>query len=201
VGATRAALDDAEAVIADCRAAHRIWMLESAVGLLAIAGSRSGLHREVQDVLARVAADQPPRALAAAHLSLAEGDADGALEEARRVQGLLTKRGLVLLAADAGELVALCLARLQRWGAAHDEADRQIAFCEASGYRNLHWRLLSIRAEAYAGLNDPASADRDRVAAASMVDALAATMPNAELRDAFLSQPAAAGLRTVAEGA
>ena len=107
----------------------------------------------------------------------------------------LTERGVALSAADAGELAAQCLLRLGRWDEARAEADRQIAFCETSGYRNLHWRLLAARAEAHAGLNDAAAADRDRAAAASLVDALAATAPSAELRDAFLSQPATQPLR------
>ena len=195
VGAARAALDDAEALIADCRAVHRVWMLETAVNTLAIAAARAGLHREALEVLSQVAADKAPRGLAAAYLALAGADPAGALVEARRVQGLLTERGMPLLAADAGELVVLCLVDLKRCDEARDEADRQIAFCETSGYRSLHWRLLAARADAYAGLNDPMRASQDRAAAASLVGTLAATLPSAELRDAFLSQPAALHLR------
>ncbi|MGH6909423.1 MAG: ATP-binding protein, partial [Phenylobacterium sp.] len=201
LGAARAALDDAEAVVADCRAVHRIWMLETAVDALAAASGRAGLHREAAELLARVAPDRPPRGAGAAHLTLAGGDPAAALAEARRVQDFLTGRGMALTAADAGELAVQCLLRLKRWDEAREEADRQVAFCETSGYRNLHWRLLAARAEAHDDLNDPASASRDRAAAAALVDALAATMPSAEFRDAFLSQPAAARLRVAAEGA
>jgi tetratricopeptide (TPR) repeat protein len=201
VGALRAALADAEGMIADCRAVHRVWMLESAVDFLVTAAARAGLHREALDVLAAADVDHAPRGLAAAFLTLADGDPAGALAEAQRIQGVLMARCLPLLAADAGQLAVDCLLQLTRWDEARQEADRQIAFCETSGYRNLHWRLLAARADAHAGLGDPAGADRDRAAAASLLDALAATMPNAELRDAFLSQPAAAQLHAAAERA
>ena len=194
LGAVRAALDDTEAVLADCRAVHRIWLLERAVDTLAVASAQAGLHREASTLLARVAPDLAPRGLGAAYLALADGDVERALAEGRRMHDALTERGVALSAADAGELAAQCLLRLGRWDEARAEADRQIAFCETSGYRALHWRLLAARAEAHAGLNDAAAAGRDRAAAASLVDALAATAPNAELRDAFLSQPAAVQL-------
>ena len=200
VGAARAALDDAESLIADCRALHRVWMLESAVDALAASSAQAGLHRESVELLGRTAPERAPRGVAAAHMTLAGGDPAAALEQARRVQDLLTEHGMPLPAADAGELAALCLVQLARWDEARDEASRQIAFCVESGYRNLHWRLLAIRADARAGLGDREGADQDLAAAAVLLDALAATMPNAELRDAFLSQPAAARARAASLG-
>jgi hypothetical protein len=154
-------------------------MVERAVDLLAASSVRAGLHREALEILARAAGDSPPKGIGAAYLTLAAGEAAGALEQARRTHEFLLGRRLPLLAADAAELVILCLLQLERWDKARDEA--------------------TARAGAYIGSGDRQGADRDVAAALSMLDALAETLPSAELRDAFLSQPAAARVRAALE--
>jgi tetratricopeptide (TPR) repeat protein len=200
VGAARAALDDAEALIAEVRSVHRVWMLGLLVDMLTISTARAGLHDEAQELLTRLVPERPPGRLSAGFLALARGDAAGALDVARRDQEFHLRNGMNLLAADAGELVALCLAQLARWDEARDEAARQIAFCEESGYRNLHWLLLAIRADALSKLGDRQGAEQDFIESAGLLDALAQTMPTPDLRDAFLSQPIAARVRNAVQG-
>ena len=61
VGAVAEILADAEALIAECRALNRIWMVEMIVDALATTGAREGAHRETIALLQRCAADVPPR--------------------------------------------------------------------------------------------------------------------------------------------
>ncbi len=93
--------------------------------------------------------------------------------------------------ANAGELVACCLAQLERWQEARDAADGVVAFCEQSGYRNMLWRVLGWRALAHARLGAMNEAQRDYEGAAAVVSTLAQAMPNEALRAAFLEQAAA----------
>ena len=199
VGAVRRALEDAEVLIAESRALNRSWMIDGVVEQLVTASARAGLHLEALDLLARAAPEKPPRRLSSAHMALADGDPQAALELARKVESAAAGKNAMLISADAGELTTLSLVRLERWDEAVQEADRQIAFCEKSGYRNLHWRMLAARADAHTGSGNQALAQQDRAAAASLVSALAGTMPSAELHEAFLSQPAAGALRAALE--
>ncbi len=188
MGAIAEVLAEAEALIEESRALNRVWMVGSLVEFLAVACARAGRTAEAQDVIGKVAPESPPRGLAAAHIALATGDAAGALEKAQQLSRTHANNGNRLSAADAGEVVALSFLALQRFAEARDEAARQIAFCEERGYRNLLWRLLATRAEAHAGLGSIKDAMADFRAGAALVKALAATIPVAELSEAFVGQ-------------
>ncbi len=191
LGAARDLLDEAEALIDEARALHRVWMVAGAVDALCVATARAGLHREAAALVAKAAPESKPGDLAEGQLALAGGDAESALALARTVQSSTGQRGLCLIEANASELAATCLLALGRWAEARDEADKAIAFCEQSGCRNLHWRLLAHRAVAHASLGAEAEARTDRAAAEALLKALAETVPSQDLKATFLSQPLA----------
>ena len=108
VGAVAEVLAEAEALVAECRALNRIWMVEMIVDVLATTGARAGAPRETIELLQRCAADVAPRGTASAHLALAQGNANDALTKAQRAQKTYTERGAMQLAANAGEVVSHC---------------------------------------------------------------------------------------------
>ena len=121
----------------------------------------------------------------------AEGDAEGALQAAKRQQKTTRENGLLLLEADASELAAAALVTLERWAEARDEASAAIAFCEETSYRNLLWRLLARRAAAHAGLGDDKAARADRAAAEALLEQLVEAIPTDAWKATFLAQPLA----------
>ena len=187
----REGLHEAEPLIDECRALNRLWMIERVFDFLLTSSATLGLQSEARDLLARAAPGLSPRGLAAASLALADGDAEAALDHARRLQGWFDGRGMRLLSADTQDLAARCFLRLERWAEARDEAEQLISFCAESGYRALHWKALVIRAEAFGALGEQDGARDDFAAAAEILLEMAASMPTAELKASFLSQPAA----------
>ena len=152
---------------------------------------RAGLQTEARALLTKTAPGSKPHTLAAGHLSLAEGDAEAALQAARRQQKTTRDGGLLLLEADASELAAAALVALGRWDEARDEASAAIAFCEDTGYRNLLWRLLAHRAAAHARLGADKEARADRAAAEALLEQLVGAIPTDAWKATFLAQPLA----------
>jgi tetratricopeptide (TPR) repeat protein len=191
LGAVREMLDEAEALIAESDALNRIWMVEGIVDILTTAAARAGLQAEARALLAKAAPQAKPHTLAAGHLALAEGDAEAALQAARRQQKSTHDNGLFLLEADAAELATAALLALERWADARDEATAAIVFSEEVGYRNLLWRLLTHRAAAHAGLGVDKDARADRAAAEALLEQLVDAIPIDAWKATFLAQPLA----------
>ncbi len=191
LGAMREMLDEVEALIAEARALNRVWMVDGIVDILSIAAARARLQTEARALLTKAAPGSKPHTLAAGHLSLAEGDAEAALQAGRRQQKTTRDGGLLLLEADASELAAAALIALGRWAEARDEASAAIAFCEETGYRNLLWRLLAHRAAAHAGLGADKEARADRAAAEALLEQLVEAIPTDAWKATFLAQPLA----------
>ncbi|HXQ10815.1 MAG TPA: AAA family ATPase [Caulobacteraceae bacterium] len=191
LGAIHEMMGEAEELIAEGRALNRVWMVGGLVDALVLAGVRTGLHGEAAALAEKAAPEAKPSRLAAGFLAHAEGDAEGALARARRQQKSLQEGGVRLLEADATELAVACLLALERWAEARDEASVAIAFCEETGYRNLHWRLLAHRAAAHAGLGADKEARADRAAAEALLEQLVETIPTDALKATFLAQPLA----------
>ncbi len=191
LGAVREMLDEAEALIAEERALNRVWMVDGIVDILSTAAARAGLQTEARALVAKAVPESKPHTLAAGHLSLAEGDAEAALQAARRQQKTTRDNGLLLLEADASELAAAALIALGRWDEARDQASAAIAFCEETGYRNLLWRLLAHRAAAHAGLGADKEARADRAAAEALLEQLVEAIPTDAWKATFLAQPLA----------
>ncbi|HUO11469.1 MAG TPA: AAA family ATPase [Caulobacteraceae bacterium] len=191
LGAVREMLDETEDLLAEARALNRVWMVQAAADALTTAAARAGLQDEAAALLGRACPETQPTAMAAGWLALAQGDAEGALARAQRQQKTCRENGLLLLEADADELAAAALLALERWAEARDTATKAIGFCEATGYRNLHWRLLARRAAAHAGLGASEEARTDYAAGGSLLGALADNAPEPKYEEIFLAQPLA----------
>jgi tetratricopeptide (TPR) repeat protein len=198
LGAVDDLFAEVEALVAEARALNRVWMVDGIANGLAAAAARVGRQDEALALLDRAAPSAKPGGLAAAQVSLAEGDAAAALDAARSTQKAMTDSGMKLIAADAGELLAASLNALERWAEARDEAGAAIAFCEEVGYRHLLWRLLALRAIAQGKLGAAAEAKADWAAAEALLEALADNAPTPELERSFLAQPLA---KQIVEGA
>jgi tetratricopeptide (TPR) repeat protein len=191
LGAVREMLDEAEALEAEAHALNRVWMVQGVIDILTTVAARWGLQDEAKALLGKAAPEAKPSTLPAGWLALAEGDAEGALDRARRQQKSLGDAGLFLLQADADELAAAALLGLERWAEARDVASEANRFCEETGYRNLHWRLLAYRAAAHAGLGAKAEAKADYAAAEKLLEALADNVPEPKYEKTFLAHPLA----------
>jgi hypothetical protein len=187
-GAGDLVLGELEPLVEECRALNRFWMIESLVDTVAMACAREGHLSQVLTVLDVVAPDHRPRGSARIEVMLAQGDAAAALEQARRTQADLAHEGRWLLEAEAGEIALRCHAALEAWSDLHAEADRLLGWCEASGGRLLHWRILAHRAQAREALGDLVRARADLEAARGLLHIVSETMPLPELKAAFLSQ-------------
>jgi len=193
-GAIDTMLGELPALFAECRALNRVWMQQLLMDTLSIAGVRANRHAETAALREVLAPELKPLRLARAYVAYVDGDVEAALARAEALRDYHFNDNQALLAADAGELIGLCLLEQSRFEAARDEASRHLAFCETAKYRSMQWRLLALRSEAHRGLGASAEAEQDRVAAKSLLEELASRIPDAELRRAFVTQPQAASV-------
>ncbi|MBW2365094.1 MAG: hypothetical protein JRF25_08520 [Deltaproteobacteria bacterium] len=87
------------------------------------------------------------------------------------------------------ELKLRILLSLDRFDEALKLADVALQQAEQTNYRPMQWRILAGRANAKAAMGDSVGAAEDYVAAARIIDDLAATIPDAELRRGFETNP------------
>lgn len=191
VGDLHRVFSEVEPLLVECRALNRIWMVEAIADILATTASKHGKPDDAIAILNRVEPGVRLGTQAMGELALARGDVEDALSRSQELGRLCDDKGMLLLAADAGELAVRCLLRLQRWQEARAQADRQIEFCRESEYRILLWRLLASRAEAHSNLKEPERADEDNQAARGLLETLGSSLSSLELRHTFLTQPLA----------
>src|SRR5262249_29153694 len=102
----------------------------------------------------------------------------GAHLGANRRYRLVYRRGLALLAAANGDA-----------SAARDHLEAALALATNLGLPGERWQILAALAELGLASRDAASAEPHRAGAAATLDALAASLPDVELRRKFLAAP------------
>jgi non-specific serine/threonine protein kinase len=129
--------------------------------------------------------------LARAKLALARDDAAGALDIVDRLiasaAGRVGEHDIPLLALIGGE----CLMALGRWEEAGERLRATLRTATDRGLRPLQWRSHLALGRLHAAAGDKDIAEAHDQAARSLIDDLAAALPDAALRDEFLARAAA----------
>ncbi len=192
--AAAAALD----VLERARLLSRIWMQQWMVDLLTALSARlenQALRAQTDAALA--ASELRPSGLAVAELHLRDGHPAEALAEIADAVRHADADGHRRVRIVASEAELRALAQLGRWAEAARHADAALAEAEATGFRMMSWRILSHRAHARLEIGDHAGAARDAAAARQLLAAIAATVPDPELRASLEAHPVARSIPAV----
>ena len=168
----------------------RAWMRRWAQALLAIAHVQAGqLDTVGADALVQESADAEavPSALVRAEIALTEGRLDEALRYAEDAQSVAEKRGQRPTLVSALEVQLRVLVELERPREVVSLADAGVQIAQEMGSRPMLWRIRAVKAQALEMMGDAEAAAKEYQAAAEIIDELAQTIPDAELRRGFLA--------------
>jgi hypothetical protein len=199
LGAVDRAAGVALEMLAEARRLSRTWMQQWMVDLLTALSPRvedAGLCAHVDAALA--ATPFQPRTLAVAQRRLWEGNAAEALQLIGTVMREAEANGLRQQRIVAMEAGLRALARLERWTEIVQRAEPALVETEATGLRAMQWRILGHRARARLEAGDHEGAVRDAGVARHVLAALAASVPDAELRASLENDPTAREVRAIA---
>lgn len=164
----------------------KVWMergdLEKAQSLL---GHFPLVYKGSEDCF-HIAYIQPT--LAMAHLALAKGDWDEALDIARLTMEGLEKRGLRLIIPDANWIAGEALLAKDDSEAAAEVLGRGQQVAEAMGARRILWKVMVSRAAAEERLGELQKAERLRKDAAGIVRDMAQSLESTGYGDSFLAR-------------
>jgi tetratricopeptide (TPR) repeat protein len=192
LGALERAATTARDVLEEARRLNRTWMQQWMVDLLTALSVRLDNQELRAHIDATLAATHfRPSGLAVAQRHLREGNPGAALELITRVARHAEANGFRRERIVAWEAELRALEQLGRWAEAAQHADDALAEAEATGFRAMTWRILSHRARARMEIGNRAGAVRDAEAARQLLAALAATVPDPELRASFEADPTA----------
>lgn len=128
---------------------------------------------------------------ARAKLALARGDPAGALDIVERLiasaAGRTGEHDIPLLALVGSD----CLIALQRYDEAEERLRAALRIATERGLLPLRWRSHGALGRLYAACGNDAVADEQHQSAWAIIEHLAATLPDAALRDEFLARAAA----------
>lgn len=190
-------------VLDQARRLRRAWMRRWCQAVLAKslirAGrlDRAGLDSITQD-LESIGSTLPEEVLA--ELLLSEGRLEEALQAAERSASLAEERS-----GKPGELAALelklrVLLRQDRPADAIRLADELLPMAEGMSYLPMVWRLRAAGAQAQAALGNRAAASEEYQSAATVIQRLADTIPDAGLKAGFMADPLVASILAAARG-
>ena len=120
---------------------------------------------------------------------LAGGAAADALVEAEKLVGGAEAGGRLRQYVPALELKARALIDLGRSAEALPLLDDALAQARDIDYRRILWRIERTKGDALSALGDPTAAATSYHQAAAELQALADTIPDAQLQNGFLSNP------------
>ena len=179
-----------ESVIEQARRLGRVWMRRWAQILLAKSLTRAdqkvSLDRIIQD-LASMSAALPAEVMA--EIGLSAGRLDEALQHAEKARFEAEEDGRRPDHVSALELQSRILLRLDRHKDATALADAGIQMAEEMSYLSMLWRVRAAKAQAIAMLGNNEEASQEYEAAAAVIRKVADTIPNAELKQGFMSSP------------
>ena len=127
--------------------------------------------------------------IATAEILLAQGDSEAALERLDVVAAQAKELDLRPRAVAGVELRSRVLLSLGRAEEALAAAEEALPLTREMNYRPVLWRLLGARAAALAALDRQEEASVERRAAAAIVQEMADTVEDEELRRGFLASP------------
>jgi tetratricopeptide (TPR) repeat protein len=129
-----------------------------------------------------------------AEMALAEGRQEDALQQAAEAGGLATAIGYRPQLVGALEVQARVLLQLRRPVEAISIADRALQIATEIDYLPMVWRVSAARAQALEELGQAGAANQSWQAAAAIIQRLAGTIQDHELRQGFLSDPQVAAI-------
>jgi tetratricopeptide (TPR) repeat protein len=124
-----------------------------------------------------------------AEILLCEARLDEALRQAETAALQAKQSGFRPASVSALEVQLRILLRLNRPTEAAALADEVLRTAEEMQYFPMVWRIQAAKAQALTRLGDTAGAAQAYEAAADVIQQLAETIPDAELKDGFLSNP------------
>jgi class 3 adenylate cyclase/tetratricopeptide (TPR) repeat protein len=192
LGAIERAVSVGREVLNEAQRLSRTWMQEWMVNLLTALSARLGnqeLQAHIDATLAACAFR--PSELALAQRRLSEGNPGEALEFVAKVAHHAEANGLRREHIIALEAELRALGDLGRWAEMAQRADEALAEAEATKFQAIAWCIQSHRARARIEIGDCAGAARDTEVARQLLRALAATVPDADLRACLEADPAA----------
>ena len=133
-----------------------------------------------------------------AELLLSEGALDEALRQAETTASQAEQRGVRPVAVSAREVQVRIVLRLHRPAEAVALANEALRAAEEMHYLPMVWRLSAAKAQALTRLGQTAEAAQASQAAAAVLRQLAATIPDADLKHGFLSNPLVASTMAAA---
>ena len=133
-----------------------------------------------------------------AELLLSEGTLDEAFCQAETAASQAAQRGCRPAAVSALEVQVRILLRLHRPADAVARADEALRAAEEMHYLPIVWRIMAAKAQALTGLGNTAEAAAAYQAAAAVIRQLAETIPDAELKHGFLSNPLVSSIMAAA---
>jgi hypothetical protein len=122
-----------------------------------------------------------------AELLFSEGKRDEALRHAETAASQAEQSGFRPAAVSALEVQLRILLRLNRPAATVALADEALRAAEEMRYLPMVWRIRVAKAQALTRLGNTAEAAQEYQAAAAVIQQLAETIPDAELKHGFLS--------------
>jgi tetratricopeptide (TPR) repeat protein len=182
----------ARTVIEQAQSLSRPWMVHLAQTLVARSlGATGRLQGRAADILRSEiqTAGGFPSSEALAEALLAAGVAADALVEVDKVLAGSEASGRGREYVPALELKARALISLDRPAEALPLLDEALTRATEMDYRRILWRVQRTRGDAHSALSDSEAAAGSYQEAAAVLRALADTIPDAKLRDGFLSNP------------
>ena len=122
-------------------------------------------------------------------LDLVTGKLESALKQSVELCSISSDRGDKTYYLDSLELQLRVLLKMQKPEEAIQLADKGIKMAEEMSYLPMLWRIRAIRAQALEGIGDRSEAAQEYESAARIIHRLAGNIPQAELRQTFLSDP------------
>jgi tetratricopeptide (TPR) repeat protein len=133
-----------------------------------------------------------------AELLLSEGTLDEALRHVETATSQAEQSGFRPAAVSALEVQLRILLRLNRQADAVALADEALRAAEEMHYLPMVWRLSAAKAQALISLGNTAEAAQASQVAAAVIRQLAETIPDADLKHGFLSNPLVASIMAAA---
>jgi tetratricopeptide (TPR) repeat protein len=135
---------------------------------------------------------------AIAELLLSEGTLDEALRQAETAASQAEQGGFRRATVSALEVRLRILLRLNRPADAVVLADEALRAAEVMHYLPMVWRIRTAKAQALTRLGNTAEAAQAYQAAAAVIQQLAQTIPDADLKHGFLSNPLVSSIMAAA---